>query len=179
VDEDGDTFQQIGSSVPDYNLNFNSNFSYLGFSAYVLVSYQNGGDVYNQTKQWSYRDGRHADYDQHGKSKQMKKPDSYYRALYNKNANSSHFVEDASFVKLREVSLGYEFDEGQLNNLFGAANPLRSLSIDVTGQNLLTFTDYSGFDPEIGGGSNPNLFAVDNFQYPPFRTITGRFEVQF
>lgn len=179
VTEDGDTFTQIGSTVPDFNLNFNTNFSFKGFTAYALVSWQQGGDVYNQTRQWSYRDARHQAYDQHGKPQGLKKPDLYYRALYNKNADISAFVEDGTFVKLREVSIGYQFGEAQLNNLLGASNPLRQLSIDLTGRNLLTFTDYTGFDPDIGSGGNSNLYRVDNFQYPPFRTITGRIEIQF
>lgn len=179
VGEDGSTFHRMGSSVPDFNLNLNTNVSYKGLTAYVLLSYQHGGDVYNQTKQWSYRDRRHADVDQAGKPDHLKKPDLYYKALYNKNADISAFVEDATFLKVREVSLGYQFDEAQLNNLLGAGNPVRQISIDVTGRNLLTFTDYTGFDPEIGSGGNSNLFRVDNFQYPPFRTVTGRVEVQF
>lgn len=178
-EEDGDTFQKIGDTVPDFNLNFSTNFSYKGFTAYALLSYQSGGDVYNQTRQYSYRDRRHADVDDAGVAQEKKKPDMYYAALYNKNANASYFVEDGTYLKVQELSLGYDFDEAQLNSLLGSANPIRQLSINLSGQNLFTFTDYTGLDPAIGGGGRPSVYRVDNFQYPPFRTITGRFEIQF
>lgn len=179
TNEEGEQFVKIGSSIPDFNLNFNTSFQYEGFSTYVLLSYQHGGDVYNFTKQWSYRDGRNADQDESGKAQERKKPRTYHETLYDATNINTHFLEDGTFLKVREVSLGYTFDQDQLNNLVGDVNPVRQLSLDLTGRNLLTFTDYSGFDPEVGSGSSPNLFAVDSFQYPTFRTITGRIEIQF
>lgn len=179
TNEDGEQFVKIGSSIPDFNLNFNSSFQYKGFTAYFLLSYQDGGDVYNFTRQWSYRDGRNADQDESGKPQEMKKPNSYWETLYDATNINTHFLEDGTFLKVREVSVGYTFDQELLRNLIGDINPVRQLSFNITGRNLLTFTDYSGFDPEVGSGSSPNLFAVDSFQYPTFRTVTGRIEIQF
>lgn len=179
VDSEGSDFHQIGNTVPNFNLNFNTNFTFKGFSAYALLSYQNGGDVYNHTKQWAFRDGRHAQQDQSGKAQGLKKPDLYYRVLYDTNALNSHYIEDATFLKLRELSVGYTFDQAQLNRLIGGGNFLHRVSLHVTGRNLFTVTDYTGIDPEVGDGSDATLFRVDDFDYPPFRTFTGRLEIQF
>lgn len=179
VDSEGEDFFQIGNTIPDFNLNFNTSFSYKGFTAYTLLSYQDGGDIYNFTRQWSYRDGRAEDQDQFGKESGRKKPNVYYETLYNATDKNNHFIEDGTFLKIREVSLGYTFDRAQLNNLLGSSNILNRIALTVTGRNLFTFTDYSGFDPEVGDGSDATLFRVDNFDYPPFRTVTGRLEFQF
>ena len=93
-------------------------------------------------------------------------------------------VEDGSYVKLREVSLEYSFNRQQLNKLFG--NTLHRIAFGLTGRNLLTFTDYSGFDPETGDteqnsavGGDASLFRVDDFNYPNFRSFTGRLTIEF
>jgi len=179
TEEDGNQFVQIGNTVPDFNMNFSSNFAFKGFTAYALVSWQNEVDVYNFTKQWSYRDGRNVDQDMNGVAQEEKKPTTYFEKLYQATNKNSHFVEDGTFVKIREVSLQYGFDRNMLNKLFGNANFLQSLTLSLTGRNLLTFTDYSGVDPEVGDGSDATLFRVDNFDYPNFRTFTGRIEFQF
>jgi hypothetical protein len=76
-------------------------------------------------------------------------------------------VEDASFVKIREISTSYNI--GQLRN-FG------NWTVSVVGRNLLTFTDYSGFDPEVGisGGQSGSglLNAIDAFTFPQLRTLS-------
>jgi hypothetical protein len=199
LNAEGEDFVEIGNTVPDFNINFNTNVQWKGFSAYALLSSQVGGDVYNFTRQWSYRDGRHRDQDEFGKPDAEKKINTYYETLYDATNKNDHFVEDGTFLKLRELSLSYTFDRARLNDLLGASNVLNRLSISLVGRNLLTFTDYSGFDPEVGssdGGeagtaensNNPDtqpstgdatLYRVDNFDYPPFRTITGRLEFQF
>ena len=182
---DGSNFSQIGDALPDFNLGLPINFRYKGFSAGMLWNAQIGGDVYNFTKQWSYRDGRAADQDQTGKADGLKKTQTYYETLYNATGSNSHFVEDGTYIKLRELSLSYSFNRSQLSGLFG--NVLNRVSISAIGRNLLTITDYTGFDPEVGTlfssgggvGTDATLYRVDNFSYPNFRTITGRLEIQF
>jgi hypothetical protein len=186
VDENGDDFHKIGDTNPDFNANLNTTLQYKGFRFYALLSTQVGGDVYNATRQWGVRDDRAAQVDQLGKPKELQKPRSYYQKLYNVNSKNSEFVEDASFLKVRELSVGYTFNQSQLNNLIGDRNILNEVSLRLVGRNLFTFTDYSGVDPEVGGGTeegfingNANIFAIDNFAYPKFRTFTGRIEFQF
>ena len=175
--EDGSTFQKIGSVVPDFNLGLNTTFSYKGFTAYMVWDAQIGGDIYNATRQWPYRDNLGAEIDQRGKSEGNKKPIQYYAALYNTNAVNSHFVEDGSYLKLREMSVDYTFDSETLSNVFGSGSGgfLREVSVGVTGRNLLTFTGYSGYDPDVLSDG----FRIDNFSYPVYRTFTGKLEIKF
>ncbi len=177
-DEDEQTdFVQIGDAIPDFNLGFNTTFTFKGITAYMLWNAQVGGDVYNFTKQWSYRDGRAQDQDQTGKAVGDVKSAAYYEVLYDATAKNTHFVEDATYLKLRELSLGYTFNRQQLASIFG--NALHRVNIRLIGRNLLTFTDYTGFDPEVGDGNDASLFRVDNFAYPNYRTLTGVLEIQF
>lgn len=177
-DEANETDQvQIADALPDFSIGFNSTFRYKGITLYMLWGAQIGGDVYNFTKQWSYRDGRNTDQDQGSKQEDMKKSTTYYEVLYDATARNSHFVEDATYIKLRELSVGYTFNRQQLSRVFG--NVLHSVSASIIGRNLLTFSDYSGFDPEVGSGSDATLYRVDDFNYPPFRTIRAKLEFQF
>lgn len=177
-DEENSTDKvQIADALPDFSLGLNTTIRYKGFNLYMLWGAQIGGDVYNFTKQWSYRDGRAADQDQGIKSVDMRKSTRYYEVLYDATARNSHFVEDATYLKLRELSVGYTFNRSQLARVFG--NVLHSVSASLIGRNLLTFTDYTGFDPEVGDGSDATLYRVDNFDYPPFRTVRAKLEIQF
>ncbi|MFQ5571488.1 MAG: SusC/RagA family TonB-linked outer membrane protein [Rhodothermales bacterium] len=182
--EDCTAFAQIGNTLPDFNLGFNSTFRWKGFTAYMLWNAQIGGDIYNATAQWAYRDDRHRDQDQAGKPDGLKKTANYMQALYHANGTNSHFVEDGDYVKLRELSVEYSFNRAQLTKVFG--NALHRIAIGVTGRNLITITNYSGFDPETGdtgGGRNvggdASLFRVDDFNYPNFRSFTGRITIEF
>ncbi len=184
LNEEGQTFQQIGDVIPDFSLGWNTTFRFKNLTAHMLWNAQFGGDVYNFTKQWSYRDGRNQDQDQGDKPEDLKKPAAYYEALYDATDTNAHFIEDGSYVKLREVSLGYTFDRRQLQKVFG--NVLNRVNIQIIGRNLLTFSDYSGFDPEVGStasnegvGGDASLFRLDNFNPPPYRTFTGKLEIQF
>lgn len=172
---DGSTFQQIGSVVPDFSLGFVTNFNYKGFGMYMVWSGQIGGDVYNATKQWPYRDKLHGDIDQSGKPAGKKKPIQYYGVLYNTNGVNSHFVEDGTFVKLRELSIEYSLSRTLLNDIFGG-DVVRDITFGIVGRNLLTFTGYSGYDPEV---LTEEGYRIDNFDYPVYRTFTAKLELKF
>jgi TonB-linked SusC/RagA family outer membrane protein len=177
LDENGfPAFVSIGQSAPDLNLGFINNIRFGGFSVYSLIQAQVGGDVYNQTRQRMYQYLRHSDVDQSGKSVETKKEFEYYRAgLYNSLDYVNEFVEDGSYLKLRELAVRYAFSRDQLARWgLGGVAPQR-LSIGVLGRNLLTFTGYSGFDPEVGSA----LVRIDSFAYPNTRTLTGTLEITF
>jgi hypothetical protein len=166
---------RIGDGTPDFRFGVSNNVSWGGVQLYALVDAQIGGQVYNQTNQRMYQWGRSADVDQAGKPQELKKPVEYYVALYAANDPTSYFVEDAGFVKLREVSVKYRLGKSLIAPLtrFGA----RQVSLAVIGRNLLTFTNYKGYDPEIG--VNGGLTRLDSFAYPRYRTFTGSIDVQF
>lgn len=186
LDENGnfkryDLFNRLGDVVPDFNWGMNTTLNYKGFTAYLLLDSQIGGKIYNNTVQWGLRELKMGEVDQAGKPEGLKKPGTYYATLYNINAVNSHFVEDATYLKVREVRLSYTFGRKQLSGLFGGI--INKLTIGVSGQNLFTFTGYRGFDPEVGLvfgelGSSA-LSRYDAFGYPNFRTFNGIFEIEF
>jgi hypothetical protein len=126
---------------------------------------------------WAYRDGRHSDQDQSGKADGNKKPAQYYEALYDATAVNDWYFDDGTYLKLRELSLGYAIDRTQLQKWFG--NSIYGINVSLIGRNLLTFTDYTGWDPDVGDGADATVYRVDNFNYPKYRTFTGRVEIQF
>jgi hypothetical protein len=83
------------------------------------------------------------------------------------NGATSQFVEDGSFVKLREISLGYTFDQPWVSRVLGFS----SLELRVAGRNLHTWTDYSGVDPETSllGAASP-VRGIDYFNNPQSRS---------
>ncbi len=171
---------QIGDANPDFHMGIANTFTYKGFNLYVLLDWKQGGDIYSLTNQWMYRDNRAASMDQFGKPENQKKTYDYYKALYNVNTYNNHFVEDGTYLKVREVSLYYSVGKNVLNKVFGGF--FKEFKVGVIGRNLFTFTNYSGYDPEVGsseGDGDNTIQAWDEFAYPNFRTLTGSVEFKF
>lgn len=164
---------RIGDGNPDLHFGISNNVQWRDFSLFTLFDAQVGGQVYNQTNQRMYQYGRSADVDQVGRPQELKKTVDYYIALYAANDPTSYFVEDAGFVKLREVALGYRVPTAWLAR-FGNVG-VEGIRLNLIGRNLLTFTDYKGYDPEVGNA----VLRLDSFDYPRYRTITGSIEVTF
>ena len=86
------------------------------------------------------------------------------------NKTSSFFVEDASYLRLKNIRVSYNFDKNLTRKLY-----LKRLEMFVGAENLLTFTNYSGLDPEIGtkeGSANANIsMGIDYGTYPQARTF--------
>jgi len=80
---------------------------------------------------------------------------------------SSRFIENGSFLRIKNVSLGYNLPKNAIKKLH-----IKSLRFYVTGQNLYTFTPYSGMDPEVNYYSTDNVvMGTDFFTYPQSRTF--------
>jgi len=173
-EQDGTEFLRLGSSVPDFNLNWSNTIRMGNLQLNVLFDGEFGADKYNGTRQWAMREWRGGEADQGGKADGMKKPVGYYSDVYNVNADNNHYVEDGTYIKLRELALRYTMDSSLLERLGGGMG-LESAAISVTGRNVLTWTDYQGYDPEVGG----ILGGEDSYQYPNFRTITAVLELIF
>ncbi len=193
VDDSGNEFFIIGDITPDFRMGINSTFRYKNLRLYALFDWKKGGDIYNKTKQWLYRDGRHQDIT-------SGLPYNFFQSLYNVNLPSSAFVEDGSFVKLREASVYYTLEGKHLGNI---GKTIDNIRFGFVGRNLLTFTDYSGFDPEITHqsessrsnltsrdtngigndantpGGDPNVFKIDNFPYPSTKTYSFSVQLTF
>ena len=86
---------------------------------------------------------------------------------------SDRFIEDGSFVRLQNVTVGYTFD---LPKFTGTA---RNTRVYLSGDNLLLGTDYTGYDPEVYTNAGIASRGIDYLHYPRPRTITGGFRVAF
>jgi hypothetical protein len=179
-DENGDRwFGKIGTQTPDFKVGITSQLDYKNFGFYMLWDWKQGGDIYNRQGQWLTRDSRHKMIDQAGKPDSEKKTAAYYRGIYSVNDDTDFWVEDGTYVKLREASLYYTFDSKQLGNI--ANGFFDSLRIGLTGANLLTFTNYSGWDPEIQlyDADTQNYYSVDYGVYPIPTTYTLSVQLKF
>jgi hypothetical protein len=177
----------LGNTFPTYRVGIGNTIRFKGFSIYALFDAQVGADIFNQNR-WvrlrrdDFQLGA-TELDQAGKPENQKKPTAYYRALTTAGAVTSHFVEDASFVKFRELAVRYTFGRDALAGLLGGI--FKRISLSVIGRNIHTWTNYSDYDPEtssVGGQwstlSNA-IYRVDDFWYPNMRTWTGSVEIEF
>ncbi len=161
----------MGDPNPKFNMSFINDFSYKG---YVTVGFQLDwvykSNLYNQTKQWMYRDGIHQDYDKpvtiNGATEAYS---AFYRGAYavsQANGTKSYFYEDASFLRLRNLSLA--FDVARFRNIKG----LSKCQVVLSGRNLWTKTKYTGYDPEVSSGTTNSSFdrGVDHNTIPNLKS---------
>lgn len=176
----------IGNALPDFRWSLSQTFSYKRLTAFVLLDATVGKDVWNEARQWSLGDFAHRTTDQTGRTISSAKPIGYYfRAnaaggstgiggVYDVLAPNNLTVEDASFVKVRELALGY-----RIGRLAGVGD----WNISIVGRNLLTFSGYSGFDPEVGVGGGALgsgvLNAIDAYGFPNLRTFSFQISTSF
>ena len=174
-EEDGNDIVNIGTTNPDFNYAFGTDFRFKGLSVYLLFEGQKGGNIYNFTRQWAFRDHASPEDNQGDKKDSEKKPTVYYDDLYDVAGPNSHFVEDASYLKLQELAVRYDLNLSRL----GFNN---RVTLGVIGRNLITWSDYLGYDPDVGASNNDGGSAViarfDGYQYPNFRTLTFTLEVE-
>ena len=158
--------EQLGDPNPDFNMTFLNSFKIAKtFDVSMQLDWVYGNEIYNQTRQWMYRDFLSEDFDVpvtiNGETKQFV---NYYTSLYKVNGTNSHFVEDGSFLRLRDLTIGYNLNVTSVKFL-------NSAKIAVSGRNLFTITDYSGMDPESSAAfNNPLRRGLDLYNFPNFRT---------
>ena len=185
---------EIGDANPDFNMSFGGNYKYNRFVLNALMDWSQGGDLYNGTRQWAFQATRDKAQDQAGKAQNAancgtiagavvnncpQKALGYYGVgFYNGLDPSDYFVEDGSYMKLKELSLHYTLVSSQLAKIGLGRVP--SVRLGLIGRNLLTFTDYGGMDPEVSGlFGDPFQVRMDWFQYPQFRTLSAVAEITF
>ena len=177
LDEDGNPLiEKIGDSRPTLSYGWLNNVRWRGIDFHLHLQGQVGGDVYNNARQRMMQNLRHADADQTGKPDELKKPFGYYNQLYNGNFINTEFVEPGWFLKVRAVELSYTLRESQLNGLGLARLGVNGMSVSFVGRNLFTFTDYKGYDPDIG----TVLQRYDSrFTYPNMRNFSFSIDLIF
>ena len=174
VNNDGiidlDDVMYLGSSNPDFAGGFGVNVKYGQFSLNAQFLYRVGYQIVNRaalnSESMSNKNNQSIAvmrrWRKSGDDFQNMLPRAYYQHPAN-NLGSDRYVEDGDFLKLNNVSLNYSFKPKALKP-YG----LKKLTMGLQARKLLTFTNYSGQDPEIRlNMSNPLWFGVDNGRTPP------------
>jgi TonB-linked SusC/RagA family outer membrane protein len=141
----------FGDPNPKFILNFINSMT---FKNLVTLNFQvdwvSGSHLYNQTKEWMYRDGIHSDYQVpitiDGQTGAWS---AFYRGEYavaQRNGTKNYFYEDASFVRLRNIEIGLNLGKLIKNNV-------RRLQLTLSARNLVTITKYTGMDPEVNSSN--------------------------
>ena len=167
------SFYELGNSQPDLNASLGQDFQWNNFGVSFLLDGEWGANIYNMSEQWQCRDWHCQAADMAGVSDELKKPITFFGALQARNQPNSAFVESADFVKLREVSIRYTVPEDRLPSALLQAG-LTQATINFIGRNLKTWTDYKGFDPEVGVdsfGGSAVVGRVDEWFVPNFRSV--------
>lgn len=154
----------LGTSSPDFYGGFSTSFSWKNFSASANFGYSVGGKVFNYNRTVYDSDGAYPTYNQQkmmdGWSRWEKPGDiaTHPKLVYNNNSNSSkkssRYLEDASFLRLRNVTLGY--------TLPWKMPLVKDVRVSVSGENLFLLTDFSGADPESINTTNGRVGAYYN-----------------
>jgi TonB-linked SusC/RagA family outer membrane protein len=177
----------LGHPNPKFNMSFINNVT---FKDMLTLSFQfdwvQGSHIYNQTKEWMYRDGIHGDYDGvvtiDGKTGAFPAYwcSPYYNLFGSLNgagnlATKDWFWEDASFVRLRNISLSFDLAKVM------KVPAVKKLQLVLTGRNLMTFTKYTGFDPEISSGTVNSAFdrGVDHNTLPNIKSYQAGLNIGF
>ena len=165
----------IGNPNPDFTYSLNNTVAWKGFDLNVFLQGSQGNDVYNLNR--VYTEGGLYSNDNSstrvlarwtGPGTSTDVP----RAIAgdpNQNLRvSSYFIEDGSYMRIKTLTLGYNVPTS-----FGRYVALKTLRVYVTGQNLLTLTRYTGFDPELGGS------GLDRGIYPQARVFLAGVNIGF
>jgi TonB-dependent starch-binding outer membrane protein SusC len=167
----------IGDPNPDFIFGLTNNFTYKRFDLNVFIQGSYGNDIYNAT-----RIDLEGMFDTKNQSvdvlRRWTKPgditDIPKAGNINNVRNSSRFIEDGSYVRLKSVTLSYRIFEN--NQRFKG---IKNMSVYVTGRNLITLTNYSGFDPEVNAyGNSAVMMGVDYGTYPQSRTVVVGLNVE-
>ena len=169
-----DEAESLGDPNPTLTSSFINNLTWKNTISFGFqFDWIKGSHLYNQTNEWLYRDAISHDYTTpvtiNGETGAWT---AYYASAYyalgntargvGNNVTKDYFYEDASFVRLRNISVGVDFSK------FANKPWLKKCQLVLSGRNLMTFTKYSGMDPEISSGASNSAFdrGVDHSTIP-------------
>ncbi|MBK7711507.1 MAG: TonB-dependent receptor [Bacteroidales bacterium] len=174
---------KIGNPHPDFIGGLTNTLRYKGFDLSVFLQFSYGNDVFNGSRLFleSLQGG---DNQLEAVVRRWTKPGDItdipratsdpVKAAENKRV-SSRFIEDGSYLRVKNLTLGYTFNKGLVSKLH-----LSSLRLYFTAQNLLTFTYYTGLDPEVNYLGNDNtVIGTDFFTYPQARSYNFGINLKF
>ena len=181
---DDEDRQVLGNAQPDYYFGIVNNFTYKQFSLNVSVTGTVGGKVYNSFKQGltnnSSSNGPALPEAIYGAWVRQGQEDAVFPYFPDKDtrgsqrgSGNSYFLEDASFFRLTSAKLSYRFKSSVAKKVF-----LNNAGLFIYGINLLTWTNYTGYDPEFSS-SNALQIGDDNGKYPKRREVGMGINIQF
>lgn len=160
--------QYLACAQPDFYGGLSTNLFYRNFNLFVSFYYSFGGSIYN------YAEARRNRFYQDGTTPSPAAIAHMWttpgdEALYpipvisehNSLMPNSFYLEDASYIRLRNVKLSYEIPSRIIKKIF-----MKRATVYAYGNNLMTFTDYKGYDPEFSSGSDPLSLNIDSNRYP-------------
>jgi len=168
------TLQAVGTSSPDFIGGFNTALTYKDFSLSANFSFSQGGTLYNGSRELFDSDGFYSTFNQQVLADGWSRwenpgdvathPQAIEGGNNNSNKRSSRYLEDASYLRMTNISLSYNLPSRLLSKI-----GLEQVNVYVSGDNLLTITDYTGVDPSVGG-----LSGSASLSYPiPKRVAFG------
>lgn len=168
----------IGCAQPDFIYGFTNDFSWKGLTLSIFFQGSHGNQIFNASR--IDTEGM-VDFKNQSKAvlSRWMRPGMITDVPRSGNVenihNSSRFVEDGSYLRLKTLTLSYNLPAHLLQKTF-----ISALQVYVTGQNLLTFTKYSGYDPEVNAyGTNAVALGVDYGTYPQSKTVIAGLNISF
>lgn len=164
----------VGSAIPKVIYGFHTNFKYKGFDLGLNFNGTSGSKIYNHTAMSLFTKA------QLSRSNNTTDFASEFpeESFNNSNTVSTRFLEDGSFFRLNNATLGYNMNLDAM----GLRDTFQNIRLSVTGQNLFVISNYSGFDPEVNTGSTAGgiqTFGIDRFTYPRARTYSINLNLTF
>ncbi|WP_343328418.1 TonB-dependent receptor [Polaribacter staleyi] len=183
INDDDRTF--IGSPLPDFTYGINVDMTYKQFDMTMFFQGVQGNDIFNATAYLlegkldsnltTYYLGRWT-----GEGTSNSIPRATFAGFANNTKQSSMLIEDGSYLRLKNIQIGYNFTKDVLSKTF-----ISKARIYVAAQNLFTITDYRGLDPELGvdetqSGTRTSLdLGIDRGRYPSTRTVSLGLDINF
>ncbi|MGY6649762.1 SusC/RagA family TonB-linked outer membrane protein [Wenyingzhuangia sp. IMCC45574] len=164
-----------GSGNPDFEAGLNFSARYKGFDLSMQLYGAFGGKVMNGNKAYAYQAGVHRDLFYSWTEHNQESVIPWYNGNNTRSyrGGSTYFLEDGDFIRLRNVALGYTIPKKTVEKM-----GLSKLRLYVQAQNILTLTDYTGFDPEVGG-NGLSTRGIDSGKYPLSSQMKMGLQLQF
>lgn len=166
----------IGDPNPDFTFGLTNTFTYKGFSLSILLQGSVGNDIYNVSRMES--EGMFNSNNQDtGVLRRWRIPGQITdvpRVGFNQQ-NSSYYIEDGSYLRVKDISLSYDIPKAAISKIH-----LTRLTPYVSFTNLITWTGYSGRDPEVNqAGNSGSVQGIDWGTYPLCRSFAMGVKVEF
>lgn len=171
----------IGNPNPKFTLGWTNNFSYKGFDLSIFLYASVGADIFNYSRLQT--EGMRSQYNNQLTTVQDRYTSENtdtdmprYNQWHENNVRiSDRYIEDGSYLRIQNVTLGYTVPKQLLSKIH-----VNSFRLYASAQNLKTFTKYSGYDPELGAYNNRATYMnIDNGRYPLPKTFTVGVNIEF